>query len=146
MRLPSVSYWPPWHGQPNPAIEIVGISVASLKCLVDLSSSGPLGCTGQPRCAQWFEMMVKLGRLFSCPLFRTNAARRETSPCFSSSVNVTTTYFPSGKFEIGPMSWSFTPCLRKAGPIMNPIAGAVTMPPISPPTPSVDSSRNFDRG
>ena len=59
--MPSVSYWPPWHGHPKPAIEIVGISVTSLYFFVLGGSSGPFGCTGQPRCAQWFEMIVKLG-------------------------------------------------------------------------------------
>jgi hypothetical protein len=66
-----VSYWPPWHGQPNPAIEMVGISVTSANFFVPLGSSGPFGCTGQPRCAQWFEMIVKLGWPFSWPLLRT---------------------------------------------------------------------------
>ena len=60
------------------------------------TSSGPFGCTGQPRCAQWFEMIVKLGSPFSGPLYRTNAVRRETSPCLGTDVKVVTMNFPSG--------------------------------------------------
>jgi len=51
------------------------------------------------------EMIEKLGWLSdlpfsvtcSWPLYRTNAVRRETRPCASSEVKVTTTYLPSGK-------------------------------------------------
>ena len=52
VRLPSVSYWPPWHGQPKPA-GLVGIST-TLSSNVDFSSSkmGPFGCVGQPRWTQ----------------------------------------------------------------------------------------------
>src|SRR6478735_367223 len=84
VRLPSVSYCPPWQGQPKPAIEIAGISVTSLYCFVSRSLSGPFGCTGQPRCAQWFEMIVKLGRPFNWPLYRTNAVRLATAPAWTS--------------------------------------------------------------
>ena len=71
----------------------------------DLSSKvGPPGCTGQPRCAQRFEMQVKLGLPWRRPLLRMNAVRRETSPCDGSRRKVATTYWPSWKFEIGPRS------------------------------------------
>ena len=96
MRFPSVLYWPPWHGQPKPAMETVGMSVTSPICFVFFSSSGPFACTGQPRCAQWFEMIVKLGWPFSWPLYRTNAVRLDTSPCDWSAMYVTIRYFPSG--------------------------------------------------
>ena len=99
MRLPSVSYAPPWHGQMKPPAGVVGISVISFSPLftVFCSSSkiGPPGCTGQPRCAQRLEMIVKLGSPFSSPLLRTKAVRRETSPCAGFSMKVATTYWPS---------------------------------------------------
>ena len=58
---------------------------------------GPLAWTGQPRCAQRFEMMVKLGTLLpTAPLLRTNAVRRDTSPCLGSVVNVAMNHFPTG--------------------------------------------------
>ena len=64
---------PPAHG---------GIRVTSPLCVLIASppcrEDGPPGCTGQPRCAQRFEMIVKLGAPFSRPLLRTYAVRRET--------------------------------------------------------------------
>ena len=75
MRLPSVSYWPPWHGQPKPA-GCTGVSYrTTFPCLSLTSffwfvSTGPFGCTGQPRCAQWFERIVKLGSSPRKPLLR----------------------------------------------------------------------------
>ena len=50
---------------------------------VRLASSWPFGWTGQPRCAQWFEMIVKLGRLAEerrCCGRTPSGARR--TPCF----------------------------------------------------------------
>ena len=64
------------------------------------SSLGPFACTGQPRCAQRFEMIVKLGpaAVVSAPLLRMKAVRRETSPSSGSTMNVATYHLPSGKF------------------------------------------------
>ena len=91
-----MSYWPPWHGQPNPeGGDVSEIRVTSLYCFAFVSS-GAAACTGQPRCAQWFEMIVKLGCLPRKPLLRTNAVLRETSPCAGSAMNVVTTQLPSG--------------------------------------------------
>ena len=64
VRLPSVSYWPPWQGQPKPAgttgiRRTMPVSV-STSCSAS-SSSRPFGCTGQPRWTQRFERTVKLG-------------------------------------------------------------------------------------
>src|SRR6185436_11344725 len=86
VRLPSVSYWPPWHGQPKPAIEMAGTSDTSRNREAFAGSSGPFGCTGQPRWAQWFEMIVKLGWSFSWPLYRMNAVRLDTVPWDASAV------------------------------------------------------------
>ena len=53
-----MSYWPPWHGHPKPdGVVSSEISVTPLYS-VGFGLSGALGCTGQPRCAQWFEMIV----------------------------------------------------------------------------------------
>ena len=76
------------------------------------SSTGPFGCTGQPRCAQRFERIVKLG--WPCrarPLLRMYAVRRETSPASGSSTKVVMMNWPSGKSESGPRSigWNFGP-------------------------------------
>ena len=38
----------------------------------------------------------------------------------------------------------FTPCLRNAGPTTKPSTGSVTRPPITPPSPSVETSRKTD--
>ena len=75
MRLPSVSYWPPWHGQPKPAgcegvLMTVFVPSLLVVVLVRLSSTGPFGCTGHPRCAQRFDRTVKLGSLSRKPLLR----------------------------------------------------------------------------
>src|SRR5205085_5859879 len=110
VRLPSVSYWPPWHGQPKPPAGSVGVK--STTPLFVFSSSfrlvniGPFGCTGQPRCAQRFERTVKLGLPPTTPLLRTYAVRRETSPSGGLLRKVATTNSPSLKFEIGPRSIS----------------------------------------
>src|SRR6185437_13202412 len=90
IRFPSVSYCPPWHGQPKPD-GFDGISVTSRNCFSCFMKSSPFGCTGHPRCAQWFEMIVKLGRPFSSPLLRTKAVRLDTSPSFGLDMNVATT-------------------------------------------------------
>ena len=81
------------------------------------------------------------------PLFRTNAVRRETSPCSGLSRKVAITYSPSGKFEIGPRSTSnvSTPSPMNDGSTPNPRTGRVTPAPISPPTPIVASERNVAR-
>ncbi len=44
------------------------------------------------------------------------------------------------------MSTSGVPCLMKGGRSVKPRTGAVTMPPIRAPRPSVDASRNTERG
>jgi hypothetical protein len=86
VRFPSGSYWPPWHGQPNPPAGIVGTRVTfwplspGVTCFLSPGCTGPFGCTGQPRCAQRFEMIVKLGSPFNAPLLRMYAVRRETLP------------------------------------------------------------------
>jgi hypothetical protein len=72
--------------------------------------------------------------------------RRETSPAAGSRKNVAITYWFSGKLVIGPRSTFFGCWLTKAGATMNPSAGTVTRPPISAPIPSVDASRNTERG
>src|SRR5689334_17516524 len=111
VRLPSVSYCPPWHGQPKPA------GTAGLKTTRPLfvcsfcvgrpriSPDGPFACTGQPRCAHRLEMIVKLGTCFpsdaTLPLFLTNAVRRETSPCFGSTVKVAMYHWTSLSLSIG---------------------------------------------
>src|SRR5690242_16679079 len=109
-------------------------------------SSGPFGCTGQPRWAQWFEMIVKLGWSFSWPLYRMNAVRLDTVPWDASAVYVVTMNFPSGYCEIGPRLWSFRPCLRNEGATAKPSTGAVIRPPMTAPTPIVAPSRNRERG
>ena len=38
--------------------------VCSHDRLADVLAVGPFACTGQPRWAQWFEMIVKLGTCF----------------------------------------------------------------------------------
>ena len=72
-------------------------------------SVGPFACTGQPRCAQWFEMTEKLGTcgdfgLFGSlgvfPLLRMNAVRRETAPSTGSLMKVVMYHRLSLKFEI----------------------------------------------
>src|SRR4051794_34481024 len=116
VRLPSVSYWPPWHGQPKPA-GTVGLKVTSPFAVFSLtdgrpriSPEGPFACTGHPRCAHRLEMMVKLGTCLplevTVPLFRTNAVRRETSPCSGSTVKVAMYHCPSFSLSIGPRSTS----------------------------------------
>jgi hypothetical protein len=108
--------------------------------------TGPLGCTGQPRCAQRFDRIVKLGPLSVAPLFRMYAVRRETSPSTTLRKNVAITNWFSGKLVIGPRSTFFGCWLTNAGATMKPIAGTATMPPISAPRPSVEASRKTDRG
>ena len=51
VRRPSVSYAPPWHGQAKPD-GWAGVIVTVLYCFTAFSSTGPAGCTGQPRCTQ----------------------------------------------------------------------------------------------
>src|SRR6266545_2958812 len=107
-----MSYWPPWQGQPKPPAGIVGMIVTSSPAAVFAvfflsSNTGPFGCTGQPRCAQRFEMIVKLGRPLTVPLLRMYAVRRETSPAAGSRMNVAITNCPSGKSESGPRSTLF---------------------------------------
>jgi hypothetical protein len=71
--LPSRSYAPPWHGQLN-AAGVTSVSVTSptfVSTFFSSSARGPLACTGQPRCTQRFEMIVKLGTpALSSPLLR----------------------------------------------------------------------------
>ena len=110
-----------------------------------LSNTGPLGWTGQPRCAQRFEMIVKLGTPSETPLLRMYAVRRDTSPCFGSRRNVAITNFPSGKSSNGPRSTLLGLWFTNAGATMNPRAGTATRPPITAPRPSVVPSRNTDR-
>ena len=81
----SLSYWPPWHGQPKPAAAAVGIRVTRWPSFTSVfacrrRAGSPFTCTGQPRWTQRFERSVKLGPSSSRPLFRMYAVRRETSP------------------------------------------------------------------
>ena len=93
------------------------------------SSSGPAGWTGQPRWAQRFEMIVKLGRPLRVPLERRNVVRLETSPSAGSSKNVTTYHWPSPKASSGPMSMSFCACPTKGGMMAKPATGTVIEAP-----------------
>ena len=96
MRLPSVSYWPPWHGQPKPD-GLTGIQVTVFRyCVASLRFTSAFGWTGQPRWAQWFEMNVKLGSLPRKPLLRMKAVRRETKPASGFEMNVVIRNLPSG--------------------------------------------------
>src|SRR5689334_16901886 len=151
MRLPSVSYWPPWQGQPKFAgFTFVSFSVSapdlSVTTRVGFASTGPFGCTGHPRCAQRFERIVKLGCPLRSPFDLMYAVRRETSPAAGSSTNVVITNWPPGKSESGPRStgWNFWP--SSADATSRPTGGTVTTPPISAPRPSVEASRNLLRG
>ena len=104
------------------------------------SSIGPFGWTGQPRWTQRLKMVVKLGTPSSVrPLLRMNAVRRETSPCSGLSRYVAITYWPSGKFEIGPRSTSnvSTPSPMNDGSTPKPRAGSVT--------PGADQAADADR-
>src|SRR5205823_7401104 len=107
VRLPSLSYWLLWHGQPKPERPTTGISLIVsplFECSVAAFESWtrPFGCVGQPRCAQRLEMMEKLGSWrpvfgsLARPLLRTYAVRRVTSPSLGSSRKVVTIHFPSG--------------------------------------------------
>ena len=89
-----MSYCPPWHGQPKPD-GFTGIFLTPWYIVVCLNCGWPFGSTGQPRWAQWFEMIVKLGWLPRKPLLRMNAVRRDTSPS-GLEANVVTRYSPSG--------------------------------------------------
>jgi hypothetical protein len=109
VRLPSVSYWPPWHGQPKPAGSVgirFTVPVDVLTALACFSNRSPFDCTGQPRCAHRFDSTVKLGTLPSSPLLRMYVVWRLTSPCRGSSMNVAMMNLPFGKFDIGPRSMS----------------------------------------
>ena len=80
MRLPSVSYWPPWHGQPKPAgVDSCSVTLPFSVFPVVVLPIGPFACTGQPRWAHRLEMIVKLGTFVepdvTLPLFRMNAVR-----------------------------------------------------------------------
>ena len=151
MRLPSVSYWPPWHGQPKPAAAAVGIRVttlllAVLSVFVSSASGRPFTWTGQPRWTQRLETIVKLGLSPRKPLLRMYAVRRETSPSAGLSMYVAITNLFSGKSSIAPTSIFGWPCLMKGGRTVKPSTGAVTTTPIRAPRPSVVASRNFERG
>ena len=88
-------------------------------------SSGPFGCTGQPRCAQWFEMIVKLGRpLSSWPLYRTNAVRRETVPWRQVAHERRDDELALREVRERADVVSLLPCFRNAGPTMKPSAGS----------------------
>ncbi len=89
---------------------------------------------------------MKLGSFWKVPLLRTKAVRRETSPSFGSVVNVAMNHLLSGKAVSGPRSTSWRFCPRKEGSSANPATGTVTIPPISPPMPSVAPSRKRLRG
>src|SRR5262245_1878600 len=111
-----------------------------------LSNTGPFGWTGQPRWAQRFEMIVKLGPLSVAPLFRMYALRRDTGPWLASRRKVAITNWFSGKFVIGPRSTFFGCWFTNAGATMKPSTGTVTMPPINAPSPRVEASRKTLRG
>ena len=102
-------------GSRSPAIAIVGISVTSLKCFVLASSRRPFGCTGQPRCAQWLDRIVKLGCPFCRPLYRTYAVRRETSPAAGSVNHVATTNLSCGIVGDRPEVVILRPLLEEGG-------------------------------
>ena len=148
MRFPSVSYWPPWHGQPKPAGED-WISRTGPFAVVsrDVFPIGPFACTGQPRCAQRFEMIVKLGSFLKIPLLRTNAVRRETSPCGGIDHERRDQPLPLG--EVGDRAEVdlVAPLVRgTTGSSAKPATGTVTTPPISAPSPMVMLSRKRLRG
>ena len=97
MRLPSMSYWPPWHGQPKP--------------------DEPKTRTGQPRCMQVFAIAVNS----SLPSLRMKTTRRSRSVWPGARVNVTTwngLFLSTGYRLVGPRSTS------KCGSVSN--AGAST--------------------
>ena len=140
MRLPSVSYWPPWHGQPKPAgwpaSAEVDVALPSVLTLLGSRIDGPvrLHRAAEVRAAVREDREARLA-FSSRPLLRMYAVRRETSPSRGSSTKVVTTNLPSGKFESGPRSTSWTPAPRSAGATTKPSGGTVTTPPISAPEP-----------
>src|SRR5690349_5281568 len=110
---------------------------------------GPLAWTGQPRWAQWFEMIVKLGcccvpffvLTATLPLLRMKAVRLLTSPSAGSTMNVATNQSPTPKDESGPRSTLCCFWLRNDGRSAKPATGTVMIPPITPPSPRVAPSR-----
>ena len=73
MRLPSVSYEPPWHGQMKPPAGIVGISVTwlsfSFSVWLFASSIGPPGWTGQPAYERVFGAGWRIIAASMCAFF-----------------------------------------------------------------------------
>ena len=151
VRLPSVLYWPPWHGQPKPAGS-TGVYVTFrrparyVRCLSGVV--GPFACTGQPRWTQRLERIVKLGSPSSRPLKRTYAVRSATSPSSGFMLNCVISHSPSLKVSSGPRSTSMSmkpsPFLKGGRPAKT-SGGIVTRAPIAAPRPNVMAERKVLR-
>ena len=111
IRFPSVSYWPPWHGQPKPVT-----STGSARCRsgpdrllpfleeqpVRLHRAAEMHATGEEHREGRDPFGVR-------PLLRMYIVRRVTSPISGSSRKVAITNSPSGKSSIGPSTISSSP-------------------------------------
>ena len=151
MRLPSVSYWPPWQGQPK-LDGCVGIRL-DVAVLVFVASrrSRPVRLH---RAAEVHAVVRedREARLVLRLRVREDAvvtdedgdAARRRPPRARSGTSRSSTR-PRGRASSGPRSWSLRPWFRNGGSTVKPSTGTVTSAPITAPRPSVVASRNFSR-
>ena len=121
------------------------VAVASVS--LDFFSGSPLTWTGQPRWTQRFERIVKLGAVAEeAVVADVRGAPRDLALLRVEQVGRRSRTCSRGSRRSAPTSISGWPCLMNGGRTVKPSTGAVTTTPISPPSPRVVASRNFERG
>ena len=86
VRFPSVSYWPPWHGQPKPTASTADqVDVVARTPSSSPRRSARSAAPGSRGARSASRSIVKLGSPSSRPLLRMYTVRRVTSPTSGSS-------------------------------------------------------------